>query len=149
MKRFVSTVLALALCLGMAVCSIAVSDNETLTVNAAQEDTDFKSIVFDEQIVVGDTNAYPRMTALGDGTLLLIGGTGKKLIVKRSSDKGKTWTVKDVETYRNSNNLTWHEMNNMEYMQLVPLKVNASFKHLGGCSEYEIMTGMKGGSDYD
>lgn len=96
MKRFVSTVLALALCLGMAVCSIAVSDNETLTVNAAQEDTDFKSIVFDEQIVVGDTNAYPRMTALGDGTLLLIGGTGKKLIVKRSSDKGKTWTDEKV-----------------------------------------------------
>jgi len=96
MKRFVSAVLTLALCFGTLVWSFAVTENETLSVNATGEDADLKPIVFDRQIVVGDTNAYPRMTALGDGTLLLIGGTGKKLIVKRSSDGGETWSGETV-----------------------------------------------------
>ena len=62
---------------------------------------------------------------------------------------GKTWTVRDVENYRQANHLTWHEMNNLEYMQLVPQEVNGTFKHLGGCSEYDIMKELTGGSDFD
>lgn len=62
---------------------------------------------------------------------------------------GKTWTARDAANYRESNRLTWHEMNNMEYMQLVPTDVNATFGHLGGCSEYRIMIGQTGGSEFD
>ena len=67
----------------------------------------------------------------------------------QTKHNGKTWTARDVANYRESNRLTWHEMNNMEYMQLVPTDVNATFGHLGGCSEYRIMVGQTGGSEFD
>lgn len=67
----------------------------------------------------------------------------------QSKHNGKTWTARDVANYRETNNLTWHEMSNMEYMQLVPTDVNASFAHTGGCSEYRTMIGQTGGSDFD
>ena len=62
---------------------------------------------------------------------------------------GKTWTARDVANYRESNHLTWHEMNNMDYMQLVPTEVNATFGHLGGVGEYNAMIGQTGGNDFD
>ena len=37
----------------------------------------------------------------------------------RIKHNGQTWSAGDVANYRTSNNLTWHEMSNMEYMQLV------------------------------
>lgn len=61
---------------------------------------------------------------------------------------GKTWTVRDVETYRTDNHLTWHEMSNMESMQLVPYDVNHTFTHYGGVSEYNAMIGQGGGISY-
>lgn len=57
---------------------------------------------------------------------------------------GKSWSASDVKSYRRSNGLTWHEMNNMEYMQLVPSEVNSAFGHLGGVGEYNIMVGQDG-----
>lgn len=56
---------------------------------------------------------------------------------------GKSWTRIDVSTYRNSHHLTWHEMSNMDYMQLVPTEVNSCFTHCGGVSEYNAMIGEK------
>lgn len=53
----------------------------------------------------------------------------------------KTWSSADVEAYRTSNGLTWHEMSNMQYMQLVPSEVNSTFTHYGGVAEYNVMTG--------
>lgn len=67
----------------------------------------------------------------------------------KSKYNGKTWTARNVQNYRESNNLTWHEMSNMDYMQLVPTDVNASFSHTGGCSEYRTMIGQSGGSEFD
>lgn len=61
----------------------------------------------------------------------------------------QTWTARDVEAYRTSNGLTWHEMNNMESMQLVPTEVNAGFGHLGGVGEYNVMIGEEGAADFD
>ena len=61
----------------------------------------------------------------------------------------RTWTTRDVEAYRTSNGLTWHEMNNMESMQLVPTEVNAGFGHLGGVGEYNGMIGEEGATDFD
>lgn len=62
---------------------------------------------------------------------------------------GKTWTAREVAHFRENNNLTWHEMSNMDYMQLVPTDVNAGFAHTGGCSEYRSMIGKSGGGDFD
>lgn len=61
----------------------------------------------------------------------------------------QTWTARDVETYRSSKGLTWHEMNNMESMQLVPTEVNAGFGHLGGVGEYNVMIGEEGVTGFD
>ena len=58
----------------------------------------------------------------------------------------KEWgcTAREVASYRKANSLTWHEMNNMQYMQLVPTEVNSTFGHLGGVGEYNIMIGQDG-----
>lgn len=62
---------------------------------------------------------------------------------------GQKWSARDVSNYRTSNGLTWHEMNNMETMQLVPTEVNGTWGHLGGVGEYNAMIGQQGGSDFD
>lgn len=62
---------------------------------------------------------------------------------------GRSWTAQQVKTYRTSNGLTWHEMNNMESMQLVPTKINAGFGHLGGVAEYNAMVGQEGVTEFD
>lgn len=60
-----------------------------------------------------------------------------------------TWTARDVEAYRTQNNLTWHEMSNMEYMQLVPYELNHTFNHYGGVAEYNAMIGQGGTDEFD
>ena len=62
---------------------------------------------------------------------------------------GKGWTAADVAAYRKANGLTWHEMNNMEYMQLVPTEINGGFGHFGGVGEYNVMVGQTGGTVFD
>ncbi len=62
---------------------------------------------------------------------------------------GKTWTAREIETYRTEKGLTWHEMNNMESMQLVPTEINAGFGHLGGVGEYNVMIGEEGVTEFD
>ncbi len=44
-------------------------------------------------------------------------------------------TKADIRNYRKDNGLTWHELNDMTTMQLVPTDVNAKFGNLGGVSE--------------
>ena len=63
--------------------------------------------------------------------------------------KGKSWTAREIAQYRTDNKLTWHEMNNMESIQLVPTDVNSTFGHLGGVRECEIMVGQEEVSDFD
>ena len=62
-----------------------------------------------------------------------------------------TWTADDVKIFRENYpyKLTWHEMSNMESMQLVPFDVNDTFKHYGGVAEYKAMIGQDGGADFD
>ncbi|MET3656325.1 NAD+--asparagine ADP-ribosyltransferase [Sporosarcina psychrophila] len=49
----------------------------------------------------------------------------------------KPWNIKasDIEDFRVANNLTWHELNDVKTMQLVPLFINSKFGHLGGVGE--------------
>ncbi len=67
----------------------------------------------------------------------------------RTKHNNQTWTARDIEAYRTNNGLTWHEMNNMESMQLVPTEVNAGFGHLGGVGEYNAMIGVEGVTEFD
>ena len=67
----------------------------------------------------------------------------------KMNHNGKTWTIEDVTEYRTGNDLTWHEMSNMESMQLVPFEVNQRFTHFGGVAEYNAMLGQEGVSDFD
>lgn len=62
---------------------------------------------------------------------------------------GQKWTARDVEIYRSDHNLTWHEMSNMESMQLVPYEVNETFTHYGGVAEYNAMIGQEGEAVFD
>lgn len=52
-----------------------------------------------------------------------------------SHKNGNSFTSSDVKAYRQSNQLTWHELNDTKTMQLVPTEVNAKFTHLGGVGE--------------
>lgn len=49
-------------------------------------------------------------------------------------DSGKI-AAKDIKIYRDKNKLTWHELNDVKTMQLVPTKINSTFGHLGGVGE--------------
>ena len=64
-----------------------------------------------------------------------------KLWSSIKQDGKSDWTARDVALHRDKYNLTWHEMNNMEYVQLVPTELNGTFGHLGGCGEYAAMIG--------
>lgn len=67
----------------------------------------------------------------------------------KTQHNGRSWTARQVEDYRTSNNLTWHEMSNMESMQLVPRQVNQTFTHFGGVAEYNAMIGQEGATEFD
>ena len=63
---------------------------------------------------------------------------------------GKTkWSRIDVSNFRSDHGLTWHEMSNMDYMQLVPTEVNGTFLHCGGVTEYNAFLEMNGGTGFD
>lgn len=61
----------------------------------------------------------------------------------------QSWKPRDIKSYRKSNNLTWHEMSNMQSMQLVPREVNTQFTHFGGVAEYNAMQGREGVAEFD
>lgn len=67
----------------------------------------------------------------------------------RIRHNNQKWKAADVKAYRENNGLTWHEMNNMESMQLVPSEVNQRFGHLGGVGEYNAAIGEEGVGDFD
>ncbi len=48
---------------------------------------------------------------------------------------GTTFTGSDVKKYMKDNKLTWHELNDLTTVQMVPTKINSKFGHLGGISE--------------
>ena len=54
--------------------------------------------------------------------------------LKKYGGKSK-WTPSDVQKWRKENGYTWHERNDMATCDLVPIKINRFFGHLGGVSE--------------
>lgn len=57
--------------------------------------------------------------------------------------QGKTWTLAEVQDYVENHGLIWHEMSNMQYMQLVPEEIHSKFTHFGGVVECKRMKGQK------
>lgn len=59
-------------------------------------------------------------------------------LAKKWSTPDQKWTADDIAGLREDNKYTWHELNDLETIQLVPSKINSVFKHLGGVGEYNI-----------
>lgn len=92
----------------------------------------------------------PQMTdkRLGSGGNYEQANTALADLWTKNQHMGRSWTARQVEEYRIANNLTWHEMSNMESMQLVPFEVNDTFKHFGGVAEYNAMLKIEGGEEF-
>lgn len=135
--------------------------------SAERGESDF---ILDEPIKLSDgteitkvtyKNAVPDFSPFAKGEVKIPSMTNSRSSNFRQADKalaeywnkikheGKTWTRADVGAYRAENNLTWHEMSNMESMQLVPHDVNQTFTHFGGVAEYNAMIGEKGEAEFD
>ena len=54
-----------------------------------------------------------------------------------------TW--KQIDKYRRKNKLTWHELNDVKTVQLVPTDINGKFGHLGGVGEINAGAFIPGG----
>ncbi|WP_170846229.1 pre-toxin TG domain-containing protein, partial [Bacillus sp. MUM 13] len=64
--------------------------------------------------------------------------TADEELAKKWSTPEQKWTADDIADWREDNKYTWHELNDLETIQLVPSKINKVFKHLGGVGEYNI-----------
>ncbi len=64
--------------------------------------------------------------------------TADEELAKKWSTPDQKWTAEDIADWREDNKYTWHELNDLETIQLVPSKINSVFKHLGGIGEYNI-----------
>ena len=57
------------------------------------------------------------------------------------------WTHQDVKKWREANEYTWHEHNDMKTCPLVPTEVHKVCSHLGGVSEIKNILNQIGGFD--
>ncbi len=57
------------------------------------------------------------------------------------------WTHQDVKNWREANEYTWHEHNDMKTCSLVPTEVHDVCRHLGGVSEIKNILNQIGGFD--
>lgn len=65
-------------------------------------------------------------------------------------DGYSNWTPRMVQQYRKDHGLTWHEKCDMSTIVMVPIEINAYFKHIGGCSECRLRDAMNSvGDEFD
>ncbi|WP_121616431.1 T7SS effector LXG polymorphic toxin [Virgibacillus halodenitrificans] len=69
--------------------------------------------------------------------------TADKELAEKWSTQEQKWTAEDVADWREDNKYTWHELNDLETIQLVPSEINRIFKHLGGVGEYNIKVKLR------
>lgn len=62
-------------------------------------------------------------------------------------DGKDNWTHQDVKKWREANEYTWHEHNDMKTCSLVPTEVHEACRHLGGVSEIKNILNQIGGFD--
>ena len=127
--------------------TIKISEDRYVTVKAGTQAT-YHNCVPDYSPYQTAQVKIPRMTDKRPKNFEQADEVLAKLWTK-TKHNSQTWTADDIKAYRTSNGLTWHEMNNMDSMQLVPTEINAGFGHLGGVGEYNAMIGMEGVTVYD
>lgn len=49
---------------------------------------------------------------------------------------------KEITKLRKQGKFTWHELNDMKTMQLIPSILNSKFGHLGGVAEVKKLLGL-------
>lgn len=49
---------------------------------------------------------------------------------------------KEIAKLRKQGKFTWHELNDMKTMQLIPSILNSKFGHLGGVAEVKKLLGL-------
>ena len=85
------------------------------------------------------SNAIPDFSTVSKGEVKIEGmSTDRRINFKKADEllaQELGISVKEVKKIRKRNNLTWHELNDMETMQLIPTIINSKFGHLGGVSE--------------
>ncbi|WP_369810951.1 T7SS effector LXG polymorphic toxin [Bacillus halotolerans] len=85
------------------------------------------------------SNAIPDFSPVSKGKVEIEGmSTDRNRNFKKADELlAEEWgvTTKEVKKFRKQNKLTWHELNDMRSMELVPSIINSKFGHLGGVSE--------------
>lgn len=64
-------------------------------------------------------------------------------------DGRSDWSGRDVEKYRVSNGLSWHECCDTKTMQLLPREIHEYFRHSGGVRECQIRDKSIMGGEFD
>lgn len=95
------------------------------------------SLLFAEGFI-GAAGSMVSETAIGAVDLTQIIGIDRNANFRQvdeyfSRELGKT--RREIVKFRKENKLTWHELNDMTSMQLVPSIINSKFGYLGGVLE--------------
>ncbi|WP_159458332.1 HNH endonuclease [Listeria sp. ILCC797] len=94
------------------------------------------------------SEAIPDFSPVSIGEVEISGMTTDRRINFREADELLAEKLgvsrKDIVKLRKENKLTWHELNDMKTMQLVPTIINSKFGHLGGVAEIKKLLSMLG-----
>jgi len=86
------------------------------------------------------TDAYPDFHDVSSGTVKIDMTTSRDKNFRRA-DKAfadqKGVAAREIREWRRDNNYTWHEVEDLETMELIHTDVNGKFGHMGGIGELE------------
>lgn len=94
-----------------------------------------------------------RLSLIGENGERIVGNYEKadiecaKVWNLEQRDGKDDWTHQDVKKWREANEYTWHEHNDMKMCSLVPTEVHKACSHLGGVSEIKNILNQIGGFD--
>lgn len=94
-----------------------------------------------------------RLSLIGENGARIVGNYEKadiecaKAWNLEQRDGKDDWTHQDVKKWREANEYTWHEHNDMKTCSLVPTEVHKVCSHLGGVSEIKNILNQIGGFD--
>ena len=80
-------------------------------------------------------NAYPDFFPVSAGRVEISNMTASRSLNFAQADKAYAdlsgLSVRDIKTWRQANGYTWHEVEDLRTMQLVPSPVNGKYGHIG------------------
>ncbi len=88
---------------------------------------------------IGYANAYPDFFPVSAGQVEVSNMTASRSLNFSQADKAYAdlsgLSPSDIKFWRQTNGYTWHEVEDLKTMQLVPSAVNGKFGHVGGVGE--------------